>query len=79
MAKKLTVEQLKEKALNEAEIRIMSKPRRTTLRPIYPYGKHIGTIINDIQKYYSELPPLGNYPIVEFEFNGLIITVKPKD
>jgi hypothetical protein len=48
------------------------------LRPIYPFGIHITTIIKRIQKYYSELAPVENPPTIEFEFNGLIITVRPK-
>jgi kynurenine formamidase len=48
------------------------------LRPKYPLGMHIGTIINDLQKYYAEEPPTEQLPIVEFEFNGLIIRVQQK-
>jgi len=49
-----------------------------TLKYQVPFGMHISTIIRDIQKYYSELPPNVPPPTVEFEFNGLVVKVNEK-
>ena len=57
----------------------MAKQEAVVLKPKYPYGKSLTTILNEIRKHYAELPPTEVPPVVEFEFNGLIISVRDKE
>jgi len=57
----------------------MAKQQQEILKPEYPYGKSLTSILNEIRKHYAELSPTEQPPIVEFEFNGLIISVKNQE
>jgi hypothetical protein len=53
--------------------------QQVILKPKYPYGKSLTSILNEIRRHYAELPPTEQPPVVEFEFNGLIISVRNKN